>query len=275
MSNLSVKVKKILEDIIDLAYKDEPEENRANYKRFFIEIVNKECKTVGGWYMPSKRTIQVHNLSHGSGKTVKTCIHELAHHLDYCKNGKSGHQEPFYAEYRKLLYAALNMRIFTAEDVKSDNWSNDRNKVFKMLSEWAPDYIDYNTDSVTISVTNGYEQRMQLKSHGYGWDGIQQVWSKEISSEELETEEEFLSAHGLEYRTSEGAELNIDAVGYIIADGRTYDAKEALKEEGFFFSSKGKKPAWKKKVVLGQAKEEIERLHKTEKFKEVIFKIGK
>lgn len=275
MSNLNVKVKKILEDIIDVAYADESEEARLNYKRFFIEIVNKECKTVGGWYAPDKRTIQVFNLSHGSGKTVKTCIHELAHHLDHCKNGKIGHQEPFYAEYRKLLYAALNMRIFTAEDVRNDNWSNDRNKVFAMLDGWEPDFIDYNTDSITISVTNGYEKRAMLKGRGYGWDSIQQVWSKEISVEEQADEEIFLEAEGLEFRTTDGCELNINAIGYITADGNTYEAKDILKKEGFFFSKNGKKAVWKKKINLDAAKEEINRLQCIKGLDKLTYKIGK
>ena len=275
MSNLNVRVKKILEDVIDVAYADEPEDARENYKRFFIEIINKERKTVGGWYMYDSRTIQVFNLSHGSGKTVKTCIHELAHHLDHCKNGTSGHKDPFYAEYRKLLYAALNMRIFTEEDVRSDNWSNDRNKVFKMLDEWVPDFVDYKNDIVIVSVLNGYDKRTKLKERGYKWDGLQQVWSKEMSTDELEAEEMFLNDEALEHTTSDGNELSLNFIGYIVAEGNTYDVKDALKQEGFFFSKNGKKPAWKKKINMQDSHEEMSRLQHMDKFTSVKFKIAK
>lgn len=273
MSNLNTKIKKILEDIIDVAYAGEPEENLINYKKFCINIVGKECKGVSGWYKPTKRLIEVFNLSRGSNMIVKTCIHELAHHIDQCRNGSSGHQAPFYKEYRDLLYAGLNMRIFTPEDVTTDNWANDRNKVAKIVEEWEPNYIEYDmTSTTTIYVSGGYEQREILKQNGYGWDGIQKKWCKDVKTDEIENEETFLNSLGLEFSSSDG--LSIEAVAYIIADGNSYEVKDKLKAEGFFFSKNGKKAAWKKKVNASEAKEEIDRLEGISELSQLSYKIA-
>lgn len=272
MSNLNTKIKKTLEDIIDVAYAGEPEENLENYKKFYFNLIAKECATVSGWYKPQKRLIEVFNLSRGSGLIVKTCIHELAHHIDQCRNGFSGHQKPFYDEYTKLLYASLNMKIFTPEDVATDNWSNDRNKVAKIVEDWEPNYVEYDMASTTtIYVSGGYEQREVLKQNGYSWDGIQKKWCKDVETDEIENEETFLNSLGLEFSSSEG--LSIEAVGYIVADGNTYEAKDILKSEGFFFSKNGKKAVWKKKVDVSGAKEEIARLRKIEGLESLDYKI--
>lgn len=273
MSNLNIKIKKILEDIIDVAYAGEPEENLINYKKFCINIVGKECKGVSGWYKPAKRLIEVFNLSRGSNMIVKTCIHELAHHIDHCRNGSSGHQAPFYKEYKDLLYAGLNMRIFTSEDVTTDNWSNDRNKVAKIVEEWEPNYVEYDMASITtIYVSGGYEQKEVLKQNGYGWDGIQKKWCKDVETDEVEDEEAFLSNLGLEFASSDG--LSIEAVAYIVADGNTYEIKDKLKVEGFFFSKNGKKAVWKKKVNASEAKEEIDRLEGISELSQLSYKIA-
>lgn len=276
MSSLNIRVKKTLEDIIDLAYRNEPEENRDNYKRFYIKIITKECKSRFGCYRPANRTIEVSNLSRGSNVIVKTCIHELAHHLDNCKNGKTGHQAPFYEEYAKLLYAALNMKLFTADDIRSENTdSSDASKVLKILDEWVPNYVEYKTDSMEIKVLNAFEIKNELKTNGYSWDGVQKAWVKEVSEDDLSEEEVFLQSLDAEYNISSSQNLNIEAIGYIIADGNTYDTKDNLKEEGFFFHKKGKKAVWKKKVILNQAKEEISRQLATRNFNGVTFSIGK
>ena len=272
MSNLNTKIKKILEDIIDVAYAGEPEENLENYKKFYFNLITKECATVSGWYKPQKRLIEVFNLSRGSGLIVKTCIHELAHHIDQCKNGCSGHQKPFYDEYTTLLYAGLNMRIYTVEDVTKDSNSNDRNKVLKILDAWEPNYVDYDMSSTTtIYVSGGYEERETLKQNGYKWDSVQKKWCKDVEADGIEYEETFLNSLGLEFSSSEG--LSIEAVGYIVADGNTYEAKDILKSEGFFFSKNGKKAVWKKKINVSEAKEEIVRLYKIDGLKTLTYKV--
>ena len=42
MYNLSTKIKKILEDIIDVAYASESPKNLTNYKNFYFKLIPKE-----------------------------------------------------------------------------------------------------------------------------------------------------------------------------------------------------------------------------------------
>lgn len=272
MGDLSAKIKKILEDIINVAYANESPKNLANYKKFYFKLIPKECNTVAGWYKPGERLIEVFNLSFGTNMIVKTCIHELAHHIDFCRNGCSGHQPPFYKEYKSLLYASLNMKIFTPEDILADNWASDSNEVAKIVREWKPDYIGYNMSSTTtIYVSGGYEEREVLRQNGYKWDGIQKKWCKDVEADGIEYEKIFLNSLGLEFSSSEG--LSIEAVGYIVAEGDTYKVKDILKSEGFFFSKNNKGIIWKKKIKTSEAQNEISRLHKIKNLDCINYKI--
>jgi len=275
MSVLNVEVKRTLEDIIDVAYGEEPFENLKNYKRFWLEIIPKECKSLSGKYVYANRKskIEIFNLSQESKAIVKCCIHELAHHIDHCKNGTSGHQEPFYNEYKTLLYAALNMHILVPEDIEKDEWSSDRNKVKKLVDEWTPAYIPYKQDLFRVNVTNGFPHKTALKENGYHWDTLQSVWTKEVPSADVEAETEFLSSLPCEFTTSNAADLNIAAYGFIVIKGNTYSYKDELKEQGFFFDKRSKNKQWKKKVKMSEAKQLLQDLSESPALQGATFQI--
>ena len=50
--------------------------------------------------------IRIFNLARPTQTIVKTAIHELAHHVDWCGRGKTGHDKEFYRIYKALLEAA-------------------------------------------------------------------------------------------------------------------------------------------------------------------------
>ena len=138
----AAQIKNILCDIIDYAYPDD--EKKENYKNFSIKLLKKENRTLNGYYTYKGNSIRIMNPSNGNELNFKTCIHELSHHVDWCNRGCSGHGKEFYQHYRELLYAGLNMRLFTKEDFMTEkDRSNDRNKVQKILDEWEPAYVDY------------------------------------------------------------------------------------------------------------------------------------
>lgn len=258
---MNIKVKKILEDIIDNAYPDVSDISRNKYKRFYLEIIPKELKSKSGTYFLDKKKIEIYNLSHDSKTIVKTCIHELAHHIDFCNRGTSDHQMEFYECYRALLYAAMNMRIITPEQLKNDFLHADGKKVKKIVDEWKPAYVSYKSDTFIFRAIGAYEFRYMLKGRGYKWNSMEETWDKECTGEECNTEEGFLRETGITYKKVSASDFNIEAIGYLVCEKDSYLYKDALKEHGFHFHSEGRHKYWRKKVPMPEMKAEIERLH--------------
>ena len=133
--------------------------------------------------------------------------------------------------------------------------------------------MDYKIDDLSVVVFNAYEHRQLLKERGYSWDTIQQAWCKDLSPEEQSEELQFLEDNSFNYKITEGCELHIDAVAFIYAKGKTFDHKEELKAQGFYFDSKGQYPVWKKKTSYETAQSDIYKLRQNPDFKEVVFSV--
>lgn len=244
-------VKRVLDDIIDIAYKNESDARRKFFKWFTIDLESKLNKSYLGVYHPVMREgklcggqIRVVALNESDTQIIITCIHELAHHIDSCKNGKSGHQAPFYEEYKTLLYAALNMRLFNPDEFQK-RVTTDFNKVKKMLDEWVPEYINYKQDLITLKVNVPFELKDNVKARGYHWNGVEKVWEKEIPENEFESEKRCLEAIGVnDIRINNASSFSCDAIAYIKASKGSYAYKEDLKQNGFRFTNN----AWYKKI---------------------------
>ena len=257
---LNSRIKKILNDIIDVAYAGESTEARRRYKRFQLHILNTSLKSKHGDYRVDTATIRVFNPYRDGRIIAKTCLHELAHHIDVLRRGETDHQDPFYEEYAKLIYAALNMRILDLKDYADLNdRSSDSKKVRKILSAWTQAYVDYRLgDRSIVKVRNCYKQRDSLKERAYSWNSMESTWEKEIPSEDVEAELMALTALGLHDVESGPLDLTINPTIVISALGDTFPVREKLRENGFRYSKEEKK--WTKKTTNNEAKTEVERL---------------
>ncbi len=237
-------VKKILDDIIEETYKEDSEQRKKFFKWFEIDLATKKNNTYSGRYFPDKKKIEVISLDTDNSQIIITCIHELAHHIDQCKHGSTGHQTPFYEEYTKLLYTAMNMHLFSPEDfVKRE--TRDFNKVKKILENWKPEYIDYKSDLVKIKANIPFDKKDEAKKHNYKWNSVEKVWEIEVPEEKISEEEGFLRLIGcINYTVNNASEFKMNAIGYIMADKGSYDYRDTLKENGFFYSNK----TWYKKI---------------------------
>ena len=249
---LEIRIKKYMDDIVNVAFKDEEDALRNKYKRYYLKILVKEKATSSGCYYPDKSLIEIYNPSLGARHLAKCCLHELSHHIDKCKNGETGHQKPFYEVYRKLIYASLDMGILTAVDF-DDHFSSDQNKVRKMVSEYIPHPIEYKLpEEAIIKVKNAFAYKDILKDSGFRWNKIEQTWEKDYSEED----EAFLKSFGVlsdketeDLRTAyyliKDNNMYIDAVVYIEASGNAYECREVLKEYHFYFNKELKKWVYK------------------------------
>ena len=248
---LERRIKRYMDDIIDVAFPDKEETDIARYKNYHLKILPKENSSSSGHYIYDGNKIEIYNPSLGECHLAKCCLHELSHHIDRMQNGKSGHQQPFYDVYAKLIYASLDMKILTVKDF-DDNWSSDANKVKKIVKEYVPKPVDYCLQKdVLIRVYNGFIFKDVLKLRGYKWNGIEQVWERMHGFNSPE-EEAFLSEMGVfklpdnatppkgAYYKIEEAEMHIKAIIYLIAEGDTYKFKDTLKEYGFYYKPEDK-----------------------------------
>lgn len=274
---LERRIKKYLDDIIDVAYAEIPEEKRNRFHWFKLMIKKVEKETSSGMYHYSTHIIEVYNPSLGTRHLAKCCLHELSHHIDYCINGISGHKKPFYEVYRRLIYAALDMKILSQRDF-DDHWSSDANKVRKIVSEYKPHPIDYKIEELyLVRVYNAFDLKEKLKEKHYHWSPIEQVWEKE--TDDKQAEEALLTnlsipaekQDGKPYYLIKASDMYIDPVVYIKADGNAYEERSYLKEEGFHFY--GKEKVWAKKVKANECKKELSKLSIGSKGKSLIFSI--
>lgn len=271
---LHERLKKLMDDIADVAFakSDIPESIKKKFKWYKLYILPKESDTSNGRYIVNEHTIEIYNARLGGKSMAKCCLHELSHHIDWCINGVTGHKEPFYEVYAKLIYAALDMDILK-EDAFNDQWSKDFEKVKEIVKNYSPHPIEYiNNNTVFIRVHNSYSIKNQLKENGYRWNGIETVWEKETDDET--TEEDMLEKLGAVFVSFENStpprsawytieenNMVLDPIVYIEARDwgrRTYDARDELKKQGFFFSGDQKK--WLLKIKSDEFEKKIDEL---------------
>lgn len=200
-TGIAVQIKKMLNDILDVAYQDEVSPGMlARFKRFTIMASEAELNTRLGdcWYnKDGSASIRLLGLNRERyQETLVTAIHEISHHVERTLHGSSGHSPRFYAIHKKLLFASFDMGILKVEDltINSESRGRDKSKLARMMSEYVPRPFDYKSDTITLFVYNAFAIRDKLKIHGYHWNGLDQAWMKGLLEEEMESEMQFLQS---------------------------------------------------------------------------------
>lgn len=254
----NIEIRKMLQDIVGVAYQAEDANTLEKYKKFFLEISNKKVRSYAGKYRGDTKCITIVGLNRPSKHIVITSIHELSHHIDYCNRGTSDHKNEFYAIYEKLMHAALDMGIITTDDIMLVSDVTDLNKIKKFLDSYTPVTVSYKADKSIILVSNAFAKKDLLKARGYKWDSLEKCWK--IETEDVNQEKAFLSANDLEYVIRRGNDINVQAKGKIIAKKGTYEYTSLLKENGFFWNKQKKQ--WEKNINLQDYDAEVEKLKK-------------
>lgn len=198
----NIRVKKLLNDIVDHAYPNDPKSRLL--KGFYIEIFDDKLKTFHGDYNLETRSIRICNLYRNDTMLVVTAIHELAHHVDYIRRGLTNHDDHFYAVFKVLLYAGLDMRLFSKEKyLQTRRDAKDYNKVVRILERYHGKDSQYKKDIVVVSVQNGYDIRSQLKGNGFSFNGKDKSWEKEIPVVQLGECEALLDKLEAEYQINQ------------------------------------------------------------------------
>ena len=200
------KVKQILCDLIDETYAGS--EKLADYKRFYVEMINEERKSFHGDYHFKTHRIRIFNLYRDEAAIVATTIHECAHHIDCINRGKSDHSKYFYDEFFRLLYKALDMGLFSKEDfLRANRDAADSNKIANAIKTYHPKALAYKEGLNFISVYNCYEHKDYLKGRGYYWNKVDKSWEKEVDDEGLKEELEIMDVFHMCYEIHEAGKM--------------------------------------------------------------------
>lgn len=243
-----------ISEIIAVAYADIPAKTIRKYQNIRVNLEDKELKSKLGDYRHSadgSGTIRLFALrSEGNAELLITALHGASHHIDTISRGYSLHDADFYLIHKRLLFAAMDMRLLEKDDiVHSSSRARNRDKLAKLVSEYVRRPINNtdNSENTSILVYSAYSQRDMLKSKDYHWNPIELCWTKDCNPKDVQSENEFLQKAGI-------TDFEIVQTGKPIVSHRKtanvygvpYDKRDQLKAIGFMWNNSEK--CWTKKI---------------------------
>lgn len=234
---------------------------QGQLRSFTVEVVAEERKTFHGDYHFALRKIRIFNLSRPTAHIIKTSVHELAHHVDCCFYGRTGHDKQFYTTYKRLLETGHQMGIVDLAIVTDAIGLRDIDQLEKSVGPLEFD-ADARKEGWLIKVKNAFKIKDDLKARGYVYSSTERSWLIECDNSILEDETGWL--HEMIERDSvqvvPAADNEIESIYFcILGKLGLFQHKENLKDEGFKFDSKH---GWYKPVPA-KAQREISAALKT------------
>lgn len=253
----NIEVKQILEDIVFYTYHGKvSNETYEKLTKFYVKLENKVTNSYHGFYKYNDASITITNLYRSQTNIVCTTIHELAHHVDRVFRGKSDHSKEFYSVFANLLHTGLNMDLFSKEEALSmQTDASDSKKIKKIIDEYVPSSIDYKKDTKKIIVKKCYGIKDILKEKGFKYNSLSKSWEYTINREEEEQFTKWLKTLDCEFEIINGNIMQIDAMGMLIATDGSYENKEELKKNGFYWNSQNKR--WQKQIEMKDYEKEM------------------
>lgn len=255
----SKRLKRQMNDIIDVAYREKSEAQRKQCKRFILLCIDKETSSFNGdcRYMPDGssqiRILRLKNATHRA--ILLTAMHEVSHHVARSLYGETGHGAAFYKAHLELLFATFDMGILTKEDVlNSGSTSRSLNKVIikrNMLDTYIPHPVDYKQNTAQVFVYNAYSVKDRLKSRGYKWNALDTAWVLETAEDAVCAEQSYLTEIGVP-----ADNIKVVNSSQVISRLRKtaslynvpYESKEVVKSLGYRWNNTGKRKFWSKQV---------------------------
>lgn len=245
-------------DIINHAYKDKEEKILKQYRHVYFEVSKKQLSSKHGDYSPTQNKIRIFNLSRDDESSFCTSLHELAHHIDYVNRGECDHSNEFYSVYKDLIKAAIEMGLITKDQILSlERDASDSNKLKKIVQELNVDKVEmYKADKEIIQVKNGFKIKEWLSHINYIWNGISQLWEKEISkeNEEEELDKVYVLTNKENITIIPATNIRFDCYSNLIVF-RCYEFRIQLFNRGYYYDKERK--GLRKKINNKEIEEEI------------------
>ena len=261
-------IKQKLCEVVDQAYAKDPLLPR--YKKFYVELIDKDLSSKHGDYNQKTHHIRIFNLYRDNSAIIATTLHEVAHHIDWCNRGDTSHDAEFYVVFKKLLFAALDLGVFSKGSyLNAIRDSSDGNKVRKILSGYTPNSNKKN-QKMKITIENGYEIRKILSDIGFRYNRQSKAWEKSVLPKDVTSEKKSLDALNVKYSVSREDSMSIQKKCYLIAKKGSYEERFRLKAEGFVWEKASK--TWRKEVSSPERKSELKKYNSM--FPDVEFYLG-
>lgn len=266
---LAVQLKQQMNDIIDVAYRDRPDNQRKQCKRFVLLCIDKDTSSFNGdcRYMPDNssqiRILRLKNATHRA--ILITTIHEVSHHVAHSLYGEDGHGSNFYKAHLELLFAAFDMGILTKEDVLNSG-SNSRclNRVIikrNMLDSYVPNPVHYKQDVTQLFIYNAYPFKDILKARGYKWNSLDAAWVLEKTKDAIHAECTYLDSIGVpaeDIKIINNAQVISRLRKTVCLYNVPYESKEMVKSLGYRWKNTGESKFWQKQIDSNNLSEQEE-----------------
>lgn len=260
MSKDEALIKGTLDTVLRYTYPD----TYQKYLSYFLRIRSKELKSKHAHYIRKERMIELFNLSREPRFLLITCLHEVAHHVEYEDLGESDHAEPFYQRLYELYLTAVGLNLLELLDVTEETDARDYSELrtcFGDVLNWEVPTIK-DMEKRMVIVKDGRSFRNILKNRSYHWFIVSQTWQKELNTlEEAEREVQFFLAYSsLDNLLIRPVISPTFLSYYYIGIENGYEYRYGLKELGYFWEGYGVKKMWVKKVDAQSYYTELEKL---------------
>lgn len=241
-------IKGTLDTILQFAYP----ETYKDYLNYFVRIRPKELKSKHGHYIRKEQLIEIFNLSREPRFLLLTCIHEVAHHVEFEDLGTSDHEAPFYERFKQLYVTAVGLKLLKQEDLLEEEDALDAKHVSRyfgdILSWEIPEIPEINKRMVIV--TDGRDFKQVLRVQKFQWFTLSHTWQKEFATlAEAEEAVQFLLRWGKKENFLIRPVFSPTFLAYYyIGVENGYDYRYGLKELGYLWEGYGVKKKWVKKV---------------------------
>ena len=239
---MEYKLKQVLNILMEIICVNKNEDTLKSYKKFSITLSKKEIKTNEKY---SERNITVFNLYRNECELFNSLLIGLAHHIDFCDRGETDNKNHFMEIYTTLLYAALNNGFLEFDVLSmSDDYKKNK-KIRDILSEYWPNKV-YDSQS-KLEIYNSFDMKSIMYTRKYSYDQLSRSWIKIIDNNEINNEIYYLQqvSSKFTYSIVPKNRVTIRFRCYIAILGKTYDYKNILKDNGYFFDC----GTWKKNII--------------------------
>lgn len=259
----NVELKQLLNDILAYAF---PEKSHPLEKlqQFYVEFQRKESKKDGDYQADFKR-IRVFNLSRDSKSLILTALHDLSHHIEMTFFGETAHKERFYLYYHNLLITAVGMRIIRKEDLFyiHEKELEKLQKFHGLIRYWEVPEVAYKKGVYYIDVSEGYAYRETLKSWGYRYMALEEIWRGTFEEDTVWLEKGELIELGLSPKqiyVHQAADYQTRFIYYLVIRN-AFDHRKALYKLGYRYGAyEFGERHWVKKIPAQKLEEEQEKV---------------
>ncbi|MBC2137703.1 hypothetical protein HCA93_15575 [Listeria innocua] len=267
VSYSSERIRKILKELVVLTYaENESEEVLKRMQQFWFYFEVREGKTAGVYQSDTYRII-IKMFSRSAGHILVCCIHELAHHVDFIIRNETKHDHSFYQVFHDLLISAMRINLITKEQLLAINDTKDVENLQKRhgaIIDWKVPMLDQTKRNVWIKCRSSLEKKDYLKKAKYQYSWFEKAWFKEVSSQQVQVEIDYLK------RFFQDEDFQVETIGTItfsvmyyvsVRNGRIH--RDILKQRGYFYEAyELGKFTWNKIIAASDWQEEKEALGK-------------